>query len=127
MNTRRMYTSLEIVSVVLALGAAPARVCAQTSGQEQAPPAQVSETQGQPGVIIKKESRLVLVDAVVTDKKGNYITGLRPKDFAIVEDGIVEKVCAFGQQLLDILRFGDEQKPRCGCIFAKRPVSERNE
>jgi len=31
----------------------------------------------QPGVMIKKESKLVLVDAVVTDKKGKYVTTCR--------------------------------------------------
>ncbi len=30
----------------------------------------------QPGVMIKKESKLVLVDAVVTDKKGKYVHDL---------------------------------------------------
>jgi len=33
----------------------------------------------------------------VTDKKGNYITGLRPQDFAILEDGIGEKAATFAE------------------------------
>ena len=40
---------------------------------------------------------MVQLNVAVTDKKGNYITGLRPKDFAIVEDGIVEKVATFAE------------------------------
>jgi len=35
---------------------------------------------------------MVQLNVAVTDKNGNYITGLRPQDFAIVEDGIAEKV-----------------------------------
>ena len=41
-------------------------------------------------------------------------------------DRVVEKVRAFGQKRLDVLRFGDEQKLRCRYVFARRP-SERNE
>ena len=40
---------------------------------------------------------MVQLNVAVTDKKGNYITGLGPKDFAIVEDGIVEKAATFAE------------------------------
>ena len=40
---------------------------------------------------------LVQLNVAVTDKKGNYITGLRPKDFAITEDGISEKAATFAE------------------------------
>ena len=40
---------------------------------------------------------MVQLNVAVTDKKGNYITGLRPRDFAIVEDGIVEKAATFAE------------------------------
>ena len=40
---------------------------------------------------------MVQLNVAVTDKKGNYITGLQPKDFAIVEDGIVEKAATFAE------------------------------
>lgn len=49
------------------------------------------------------ESRiLVVVDMVqlnvaVTDNKGNYVTGLQPKDFAVSEDGIAERIATFGE------------------------------
>jgi VWFA-related protein len=33
----------------------------------------------------------------VTDKKGNYVTGLKPDDFQILEDGIVEKPATFAE------------------------------
>src|SRR5579864_5725883 len=40
---------------------------------------------------------MVQLNVAVTDKKGNYITGLRPEDFAIAEDGILEKVATFAE------------------------------
>ena len=40
---------------------------------------------------------MVQLNVAVTDKNGNYITGLRPKDFTIVEDGIVEKAATFAE------------------------------
>ncbi len=40
---------------------------------------------------------LVQLNVAVTDKNGNYITGLQPKDFSILEDGIAEKVATFAE------------------------------
>jgi len=40
---------------------------------------------------------MVQLNVAVTDKNGIYITGLRPKDFAIVEDGILEKTATFAE------------------------------
>jgi VWFA-related protein len=38
---------------------------------------------------------LVQLNVAVTDSKGNYITGLRPEDFAITEDKIPQKLATF--------------------------------
>lgn len=38
------------------------------------------------GAVIKSETKLVLVDAVVTDKKGAYVRDLTAKDFKVSED-----------------------------------------
>ena len=38
---------------------------------------------------------LVQLNVAVTDKKGNYVTGLHPLDFAITEDGIPENLATF--------------------------------
>ena len=40
---------------------------------------------------------LVQLNVAVTDSKGNYITGLGPKDFVITEDGILENIALFGE------------------------------
>ncbi|HUE43193.1 MAG TPA: VWA domain-containing protein [Candidatus Sulfotelmatobacter sp.] len=38
---------------------------------------------------------LVQLNVAVTDNKGNYVTGLKPTDFVISEDGISEKISTF--------------------------------
>jgi VWFA-related protein len=40
---------------------------------------------------------LVQLNVAVTDSKGNYVTGLRPEDFVISEDGIREKMATFAE------------------------------
>jgi VWFA-related protein len=40
---------------------------------------------------------MVQLNVAVTDKNGNYITGLTPKDFVITEDGIPQKLATFGE------------------------------
>jgi Ca-activated chloride channel homolog len=38
---------------------------------------------------------LVQLNVAVTDKKGNYISGLRPEDFTVTEDKIPQKIATF--------------------------------
>jgi len=48
---------------------------------------------------------LVELNVAVTDNKGNYVTGLRPEDFQIVEDKIPEKISSFeesGQRAIEM-------------------------
>ena len=40
---------------------------------------------------------MVQLNVAVTDKKGNYVTGLKPSDFVIREDGITEQPATFGE------------------------------
>jgi len=40
---------------------------------------------------------MVQLNVAVTDKNGKYVTGLRPEDFVITEDGIVEKMATFAE------------------------------
>jgi Ca-activated chloride channel homolog len=40
---------------------------------------------------------MVQLNVAVTDNKGNYISGLKPSDFAIYEDGIREKPATFAE------------------------------
>ena len=40
---------------------------------------------------------LVQLNVAVTDNKGDYITGLRPQDFLVTEDGIPQKLATFSE------------------------------
>lgn len=55
-----------------------------------------------PGTSAQSESSRIFVNVVlvqlnvaVTDKKGDYITGLRPENFVVTEDKIPEKIASF--------------------------------
>jgi Ca-activated chloride channel homolog len=47
--------------------------------------------------MLRVEVNLVQLNVAVTDSKGHYVTGLRPRDFAIVEDSIPQKIASFGE------------------------------
>jgi hypothetical protein len=40
---------------------------------------------------------LVQLNVAVTDNHGNYVTGLRPSDFTVMEDGIPQKISTFAE------------------------------
>jgi len=44
---------------------------------------------------IRVNVNLVQLNVAVTDRKGEYVTGLRPQDFAVTEDRIPEKIATF--------------------------------
>jgi VWFA-related protein len=74
-------------------------VPAPSLGQEQpaAPPqaAAAAPAEQKSPVVIKKESKLVLVDSVVIDKKGNYVHDLTQNDFKVFEDNKEQQVSTF--------------------------------
>ncbi|HTG58906.1 MAG TPA: VWA domain-containing protein, partial [Terriglobia bacterium] len=75
----------------------PQPLCAPTppeTGQQAAPASAPTPDQASAGVI-KVQSNIVLVDAVVTDKKGNYVRDLEAKDFHVYEDGKEQAVTSF--------------------------------
>jgi VWFA-related protein len=61
-------------------------------------PAQAQQDVTDSHTIIRSDSRLVLVDSVVTDKKGGYVHGLTQKDFKVWEDGKEQAVSTFSFQ-----------------------------
>src|SRR5215831_9841599 len=62
-----------------------------------------------PTAVIKAESRLVLVDTIVTDKKGNYIDDLKQENFNVQEDGKDQQIKSFSFEQ-DAAGGGDNQK-----------------
>ena len=51
---------------------------------------------------------MVQLNVAVTDKKGNYVTGLKPTDFVISEDGITEQPATFGEGNEPVRNLGAE-------------------
>jgi VWFA-related protein len=54
-----------------------------------------AQTPAQSGAVIQTETKLVLVDTVVTDKKGNYIHDLTAKEFRVWEDNKEQVIKSF--------------------------------
>ena len=48
-----------------------------------------------PTITIRTNTRLVVVDAVVTDKKGQPVTGLKAEDFVLEENGKKQRIAFF--------------------------------
>jgi VWFA-related protein len=48
-----------------------------------------------PTITIRANTWLVVVDVVVTDKKGQPVTGLKPEDFTLEENGKKQKISVF--------------------------------
>src|SRR5207249_3228848 len=95
LTTFRRTIRLAAWLAVVAMCVVPASSRAQ---EQPAPPPQpqaASPAEQQPAVVIKKESKLVLVDSVVTDKKGNYIRDLTQNDFKVFEDNKEQQVSTF--------------------------------
>jgi VWFA-related protein len=69
--------------LIMNLAAGPAVLSAQQT------PADV------PTITIRANTRLVVVDVVVTDKKGEPVTALKPEDFTVEENGKKQKVSVF--------------------------------
>jgi VWFA-related protein len=89
-------TKLQVLLVLglLALFASPIPVCAQNP-ETPKPEAQAQQQPVATSPVIRTESRVVLVDAVVTDKKGNYVHDLNQKDFKVYEDNKEQGVTSF--------------------------------
>ena len=60
--------------------------CGPTLAQSQKPQPQDEDE------VIRVRANLVNVDVMVKDKKGNYISDLKPEDFTIFENGVPQKV-----------------------------------
>src|SRR5947207_3313477 len=68
------------------------------------PPASMAAQEQGPTPRIRVEVDLVQFNVAVTNNKGDYVTGLRPWDFAVAEDGIAQSLATFAE--------GDEEPRR---------------
>src|SRR5579872_826536 len=77
---KRWFVLLALAVGIFAVGATAVRLHAQ-----------------QDGTRFRISVDLVQLNVAVTDNKGNYVTGLKPTDFVITEDGISEKLAFFAE------------------------------
>lgn len=107
----RSFLRLALVcALILELLANPVPMVAQNA------PADV------PSITIRTTTRLVTVDVVVTDKKGQPITGLKPEDFTVEENGKKQKISIFVPPGVDN---GPKPAPAPEGILSNRPENVR--
>lgn len=68
----------------------------QTPAETKKPDTPASGDEVDEGDVVKVDTQLVSVPAVVTDSAGRPVPGLRPDNFRIVEDGQVQTIANFG-------------------------------
>src|SRR5580658_1049308 len=85
MSCRTQLQTAIAVGLVFTLSPAPS----PTMLHAQEPAADV------PTLTIRSNTRLVVVDAVVTDKKGHPVTGLKAQDFVLEENGKKQRMAFF--------------------------------
>jgi VWFA-related protein len=83
------YTSALVLLLMLG-------ICSRFSeaAEQQYSSAQTSSA----ATVLRANTRLVVVDAVVTDHKGEPVTDLKPEDFILLEDGKPQKIVGFSLQ-----------------------------
>ncbi len=65
--------------------------------QEPAPPPKPKVPAGMPTYTITKDVPLVQVPVMVTTKDGQFVPGLKPGNFKVLEDGVAQNVSNFSQ------------------------------
>jgi Ca-activated chloride channel family protein len=77
--------------------------------------------QEKPDTVFRVNVNMVQLDVAVTDKKGDYVTGLTPWDFEIYEDGILQKVATFGEENEAPRRLEDYPRPGVSTVSQVPP------
>lgn len=77
----------------------PAQRPRRVTGNEQTPEQKKSPSPGDEvdeGDVVRVETQLVSVPAVVTDSSGRPLSGLKPENFRVIEDGEPQTIANFG-------------------------------
>jgi len=59
---------------------------------------QSSPSPKDPGLVMRVTTRMVLVDAVVLDREGHPIKGLKAEDFTVTEGGVRQRIASFAER-----------------------------
>jgi Ca-activated chloride channel homolog len=73
---------------------------------------------------------MVVLGFTVTDSKGRYVTGLKHKDFRILEDGIVQKLSTFAEgnrPPMQVLEDGSTQPLVTAAKGSEQPTADRSD
>ncbi|MGC2330808.1 MAG: VWA domain-containing protein, partial [Candidatus Acidiferrales bacterium] len=93
MTIRQITRSLAAIALAMA-----AAFCATACAQQPPPPSPApaaGQTPASSTPVIHAESRVVRVDVIVTDKKGNYIHDLTPQDFRVYDNDKEQQIVNF--------------------------------
>jgi Ca-activated chloride channel family protein len=82
----------------------------------------VAAQQDNPDTVFRVNVNMVQLDVAVTDKKGNYISGLSPWEFEIYEDGITQKVATFGEENEAPRRLEDYPRTNTTAVVSNPPT-----
>ena len=63
-----------------------------------------------PDYVFRSRTELVLVNATVRDKNGNFVRDLKPEDFTVLEDNKAQKVVSFDIENTDAVANADVQQ-----------------
>jgi Ca-activated chloride channel family protein len=108
MRGHHLVTQFVVLFLFLALSPA-------IRSQESAPPppapdnAAVSDTDSD--TVFRVNVDMVQLNVAVIDRKGNYVTGLRPSDFEIVEDTMQQKLATFEEGNLGPIMLVNPSQP----------------
>ncbi len=104
MSANLPFRTALALALVMDLAAGPIMLSAQEA------PADV------PTITIRANTRLVVVDVVVTDKKGHPIAGLKAEDFTVEENGKKQRIATFTSPGTDQQALQAPQAPPAGVL-----------
>lgn len=76
--------------------------------------------------VVRVRVDMVQLDVAVRDHRGYYVTGLSPRDFAVYEDNIRQKIATFGEEEQAPRKLGDFQDWKSKIRLVK-PFSKKDE
>lgn len=88
-STHRAGASCLLTCLLVLLPLCAAQALAQDAGQDEE--------------VVTVKSQLVNIDVVVKDKRGKFVTDLKPEDFVVVENGVPQKVVFFDPPLTGVV------------------------
>src|SRR5947209_2852878 len=96
-RSRSMRWRTHVLFVVVLLFAGIDSHPSEGSDQQSSPP-QTQSPVYQSSTVLRATTRLVVVDVVATDNKGEPVLDLKANDFTVLEDGKTQKISGFSFQ-----------------------------